>query len=55
MKKLTIIIRHQGDGQYMLQAYDNGIVVKEEKNFKTQEAAAMRAEELREENDAASP
>ena len=55
MKRLTIIIRHQGNGMYQLEAYDNWVVVREEKNFPTQEAAAKRAEELREENDAASP
>jgi hypothetical protein len=53
MKKLTIIIRHQLNGLYQLEAYDNGVVVKEEKNFPSQEAAAKRADELREENDAA--
>ena len=55
MKRLTIIIRHQGNGLYMLQAFDNGVIVKEEKDFKTQEEAAKRADELREENDAATP
>ena len=39
----------------MLQAFDNGVVVKEEKNFPTQEAAAKRAEEIREEKDATAP
>ena len=55
MKKLTIIIRHQGGGRYMLQAFDNGVVVKEEKDFSTQEAAAKRAEEIREEKDVNAP
>lgn len=54
MKHPTIVIRKQKMiGTYILQVYENGVVVREEKGFTDPKEASKRAEEIvREESDA---
>ena len=57
MIRPTIVIRKQVSEKYMLQIYDNGVMIKKEIDFDTAKAASKRAEEIieEEENNEASP
>lgn len=57
MIRPTIVIRKQVSEKYMLQIYDNGVMIKKETDFDTAKAASKRAEEIieEEENNEASP
>ena len=52
MKRPTIVIRKQISGKYMLQVYENGVMVKEERDFDDPKEASKRAEEIKGESDA---
>ena len=56
MKRLTIKMIQQDNGLYKIQAFDNGIILKEEINLQY-ETAVQRIEQIQEEerNDAATP
>ena len=56
MKHFTIKMIQQDNGLYKLQAFDNGIIVREEINLQY-ETAVQRIEQIQEEerNDAATP
>ena len=53
VKRPTIVIRKQLNGMFVLQVYENGVLVKEERDFTDPQAASRRAEEIKEESDAA--
>ena len=55
VKHPTIVIRKQMNGLFVLKVYENGVLVKEERDFTDPQAASKRAEEIKEESDAASP